>query len=270
MLLEILSKSLNLMKKNLNLTQLIFIFFIIVTLATPFLSGIKLNLKAIPFIIIFFTFLCAFCAGLFYAFKKSLEYDEKPPENEFGLSPLYFAELFQGTGCYFKKFLFAGSFILALIVLLSFGYDYFIHHYVVIPKSLLNINLNEVMSSDAKMIEFANSLSVSDKAQIGKIGILSLGIYFAFSYLITLYPVVLVKKEDNFLKSFWLSIKSLFKNLPVSLCIFLFFNICIGIATMLNATFATSIIVSIVAILLQCYLSVWYILSLFVYYEKVK
>ena len=270
MLIEILSKAFNLMKKNMNLTQLVFLFFIIVTLCTPFLATIKLNLKAIPFLIIFFTLLCAFGAGLFYAFKKSLEYDKNPPENEFGLSPLYFAELFQGTGCYFKKFLFAGLFFVAISALTALGYDYFLHHYVVIPKALLSANWNEILASDTKIMEFANSLSLEDKAQVGKISMFFLGIYFLFSYITMLYPIILVSKENNFFKSFFVSIKYLFKNLPVSICLFLFFNICLSMTSVLNALFAASIIISIVAILLQCYLSVWYILALFVYYEKVQ
>jgi len=272
MFIEILKDSLKLMKKNLNLTQLVFILFIIMTLATPVLATIKLNLKALPFVLIFFALVCAIFAGLFFAFKKSLDYEINPPKtnNPLELSPLYFAEFFQGTGCYFKKFIFAGVIVVTLFLLFGFSYDYIIHHFVVIPERLLHIDMNTIFSSEAKMLEFVNSLSASEQVQIGKISMLTIVLATIFGFLTMLYPISLVSEEKNFAKSFLISLKYAFKNLPVSFAIFLFFNICLTLTSLLNASVANSIIVSIVAILLQCYLNVWYILTLFIYYEKVK
>ena len=113
MFIEILKKSFDLMKKNLNLTQLIFIFFIVMTIIAPVLAGLKINIKALPFIILLFCVVCMFFSGLFFAFKKAMEYEKNPPKNDnpFDLSPMYFAEFFQGVGLYFKKFIFAGILI---------------------------------------------------------------------------------------------------------------------------------------------------------------
>ena len=85
-----------------------------------------------------------------------------------------------------------------------------------------------------------------------------------------LYPVTLVNEEENFLKSFLTSLKYSLKDFPVSFFIFLFFNLGIFFATVISSVAVNNILISVLAILLQCYLNVWYILSLFVYYEKIK
>lgn len=272
MFINILSNSLKLMKKNLNLTQLVFIFFIIMTLSTPVLATIKMNFKAIPFILIFFILICAIFAGLSFAFKKALDYETNPPksDNNLGLSPLYFAEFFQGTGFYLKKFLLAGLVVVLLMFIFGFTYDFVLSHYVVIPEKILNANLNEILMNDGKVLEFVNSLSVDEQLKIGKIALFTAGVFSLFGFITMLYPVVLVSEEVNFLKSFWISLKALFKNLPISLLTFFFFNICLTFASILNAGVGHNIIISIIAILLQCYLNVWYLLTLFVYYEEVK
>ena len=272
MFIDILKEAFKLLKKNLNLTQLIFIFFILLTIVTPAFSVLKLNIKAIPFILLFFAVFCMFLSGLFYAFKKSVDYETNPPKNDnpFDLSPLYFAEFFQGVGMFFVKFLLAGIFILILFILLSIGFDFLIAHYVVIPEKIRLLFTSDIIFNDAKMIDFANSLSQAEKIKLGKLSMAALlGMSF-FGFITMLYPVILVVKENNFFKSFFISIKYLFKDIFVSFILFLFFNICLVTASLLNASVANNIIVSVIVILLQCYLNVWYILSLFVYYEKVK
>ena len=74
MFIIILKEAAALLRKNLNLAQLVFIFFIIVTLFLPAIVGIKINVKIISVIFAWYALLCAFFAGLFFAFKKAMDY----------------------------------------------------------------------------------------------------------------------------------------------------------------------------------------------------
>ena len=272
MFVDILKEALALLRKNLNLAQLVFIFFIVITLFAPTIIGVKLNIKILPVFLTWYAFLCAFFAGLFFAFKKSIDYETNPPKNEnsYGLSPLYFSEFFQGVGLFVKKFLLAGILVLFLLFAFGLAYDYFVSHYVVIPEIISKVNKMDIFLNDSKMLEFINTLSYDDRLKIAKLSLLTFFVVSVYGYLTMLYPVVLVNQEKDFFNSFFVSIKCLAKNLPVSVFIFLFFNVAISLAAFISATAVNNIFVSVIAILIQCYLNVWYILSLFVYYEKIK
>ena len=48
MLTDILKEAWRIMKKSMNLTQLVFLLFIIVTIFAPVLGSVKINFKIIP------------------------------------------------------------------------------------------------------------------------------------------------------------------------------------------------------------------------------
>lgn len=272
MLVDILKEALRLMKKSMNLTQLIFLLFIVLTIFAPVLAGVKMNVKVIPMLIVFFAFVCAFFAGIFNAFKIALEYDINPPKssNPYELPPLFFAEFFQGVGKYTKTFIFAGLLVLVILVLILLSYSYIVHYFIEIPQKFIEAASSGVLSDNAKTVEFFNSLTPQEFAALGKISLLVLFDTILFGYITLLYPVAIVNEERNFLSAFFISLKVLLKNIPVSFFIFIFFNAILTVMGAMGAIFAGSIILSVICILLQCYLNVWYILSLFVYYEKAK
>ena len=269
---EIIFEATRLMKKNLNLAQIIFILFFIVSIFSPTIIGVKLNFKILPALVLWYALLAAFFAGLFYAFRAAVDYEKEPvkKENELGLSPLYFAEFFQGIGAYIKKFLAAGSIFVFLFLVVGFGYDYFVNHYVVIPKAFSQIATAELLGNDVKMMEFVNSLSSADILKMAKLSLFTLFVVSFLGYITMLYPVVLVSTEDNFLKAFGTSIKALFKNFIVSFMLFFFFNLALSMIAIISAAVANNIILTVLSILLQCYFNVLYLLALFVYYEKVR
>ena len=82
MFTDIIKESMAILKKNPNLVQLFFIFYILITLFTPMLMGVKLNFKAIPMIVLWYALFCSLFAGLFFAFKKSLDYRTEPVKND--------------------------------------------------------------------------------------------------------------------------------------------------------------------------------------------
>ena len=272
MFIIVLKEASALLRKNLNLAQLIFIFFIIATLFFPSLYGVKVNFRILPVIVFWYALFCAFFAGVFFAFKKAIDYRTDPPKNEnpYGLSPLYFAEFFQGIGMHFYKFLLAGLIVVFLLFVFGFGYDYIVSHYVAMPEVFSKIKSVELLTNDAKLMEFINSLSPHEQLKIAQLGLFTFAVAALWGYITMLYPVSLVSTDGNIFKALWDSLKCLVKDLPVSLFIFLFFNIGIFFATLISSVAVSNIIISVLAILLQCYLNVWYILSLFVYYEKVK
>lgn len=272
MLIDILKEALRLMKKSMNLTQLIFLFFIVLTIFAPVLAGIKMNIKIIPMVILLFALICAIFAGLFFAFKKALEYDKNPPKqnNPYDLPPLFFAEFFQGIGKYTKTFIFAGLFSLLVLALFIFSYTYIVQHFVSIPQKFIEAVNAGVFYDNVKSYEFINSLSPQETTTLFKIVGLVAADMFLFGYITLLYPVALVNEEKNFFFSFFTALKVLLKNIPISLILFMFFNVLMTIINAMGTIFANNILLSVLCILLQCYLNVWYILSLFVYYEKAK
>lgn len=272
MFIEILKESFSLFKKNLNLAQIMLIFFIVMSIVMPMFFGVKINLRFIPMGVLFFALFCAFMSGLFFAFKKAIDYEVEPPkkDSEIILPPLFFAEFFQGIGLGIGKFLSAGLLVLALLFLFGVFSDYVLSHYLVLPTELLDADYNELLFNDSKMMAFLNSLSGESLIKISKIAFFLMGLFSLFGILTMLYPISLVKENVQFLKIFVISLKILFKNIVVSVVLFLFFNLAITCAALLSATSGNNIILSIIAILLQCYLNVWYIFALFVYYEKVK
>ena len=199
-----------------------------------------------------------------------LGWDENTRDLRLGIPSMYFAEFFQGVGGYIKKFLAAGSIVVVLFLVAGFGYDYFVTHYVVIPKSFSQIVNPELLGNDARMMEFVNSLSIEDTLKMAKLSLLTLFVVSFLGYITMLYPIVLVSSDANFLKDFWISIKALFKNFIVSFMLFFFFNLALCMIALISAASANNIVLTVIAILLQCYFNVLYLLSLFVYYEKVK
>ena len=272
MFFEIIKDATNLMKKNLNLTQLIFILFVITMGFTAVLAHMKINIKIIPMGIIFFALLSATFAGIFFAFKKSLDYEKNPPktDNPFDLSPLYFSEFLQGVGKFTPKFIYAGLFLLILLSLFALGYKYIVNYFVLIPEKFIELTKSPAIWSQVQIMEFVNTLTEAEQTQLSRFCLTTIGVSSLYGILTMLYPVSLINEEANFFKSFFISIKHLFKNLPISIILFVFFNIAFAFANMLSAMFVSNVIISILALFIQCYLIVLYILSLFVYYEKIK
>ena len=272
MFIDILKESLRLMKKNLNLTQLIFLFFILIMIFLPVIASNKINLRIIPMIIIFYGIICAFFSGIFFAFKKSLEYEKNPPisNNPYDLPPLYFSEFAQGISLYIKKFLPAGIVVIGLLALILLGFNYITDNFIGIPQKFIDAVHSNILFDNTKVTEFFNSLSQEENITIIKLGIFTLFSMCLYGYLVMLYPVSLVSEEKNFLLSFLISLKMLLKNIPLSLALFIFFNIFLAFAKGIGVVFVNSTIMFVISVLLQCYLNTWYILGLFVYYEKTK
>ena len=149
-------------------------------------------------------------------------------------------------------------------------FNYVITHFIVIPPELMQADFKELASNDTLMMNFVNNLSPETQLKISKISLFSMVLFSFFGISTMLYPVALVKSEENFIRTFFTSIKFLFKNIIVSIIIFAFFNICLALTSMLTLGTNGNIFIFFLSLLLQCYLNTWYIFALFVYYEKVK
>ena len=282
---EILKTSYDLLKKNTNLTQHLFLFFLITMFVIPNVAGIK----GILFIIIFFLFVCAFFAGWFNAIKTAYQ-AEFPTvdcfvnddndrveiskriniDNEFNLPPLYFKEFFEGVGQYSLKFICGGLIYAAIFGIVFYLLGYFIHHFVTVPAAIKQIDINSlsVMTQD-ELNKIVLSLNQVDKLKVLKLAGLISGSFIFLSYITLLFPVALINSEKNVFYCLFLSIKSLFKNIPLSLFIFIIFN---ALLFLLSLGFSTpqNLILFFISFILYCYLSLLYYLALFVYYEKTK
>lgn len=282
---EILKISYDLLKKNTNLTQHLFLFFLITMFVMPSIAG----KTGIIFIAVFFLFICAFLAGWLNAIK--IAYQETFPkidcfvnqdndrveisknnnsDNEFNLPPMYIKEFFEGVGEHSLKFLGGGLVYIAIFGIGFYLINYFIHHFVVIPQVIKNIDINSLSyMTQEELDKIVLTLTQSDKIKIFKIAGLISGTFLLGSYITMLFPIALINSEKNIFSCLFLNIKSLFKNIPLSFFMFILFN---GFLFLLSLGFSTpqNLILFFISFILYCYLSVFYYISLFVYYEKTK
>ena len=282
---EVLKISYDLLKKNTNLTQHLFLFFLITMFVIPNIGG----MKGMLFIIVFSLFVCAFFAGWFNAIKTAYRAEfpqvdcfvnedndrveiskNKDSDNEFNLPPLYFKEFFEGVGKYFLKFLCGGLVYVVIFGVCFYLLNYFIHHFVVIPPAIKQIDINSlsVMTQD-ELNKIVLSLNMTEQLKVLKLAGLISGAFMLLGYVTLLFPVVLVNSEKNVFYCLFLSIKSLFKNIPLSFFIYFIFN---SLLFLLSIGFSNpnNLIIFFISFILYCYLSLLYYLSLFVYYEKTK
>ncbi len=282
---EILKISYNLLKKNTNLTQHLFLFFLITMFLIPGVVGIK----GMLFFIVFSLFICAFFAGWLNAIKTAyqaefpkvdcyvskdndrVEISKKSNLNEdFILPPLYFKEFFEGVGQYFLKFLCAGIIYAAIFGIGFYLLNWFIHHYVVIPSAIKNIDINSLsVMTQEEINKLVLSLSQMEKLKILKIAGLISGTFVLGNYVTMLFPIALINSEKNVFYCLFLSLKSLLKNIPLTFFIFVMFN---SLLFLLSIGFSTpqNLILFFISFILYCYLSLFYYIMLFVYYEKTK
>ena len=282
---EVLKISYDLLRKITNLTQHLFLFFLITMFLIPNVAGIR----GMLFIIVFFLFVCAFFAGWLNAIKTAYHAEfpkvdcfvnedndrveiskNNNNDTDFILPPLYFKEFFEGVGQYFLKFLLGGIVYVVLFGIILYLVHVFIAHFVVIPQALKVIDINALttMSQD-DLNKIVSSLTTAEQLKVLKIAVLISGSFIFTSYLTMLYPIALINSEKNVFYSLYLSLKSLFKNIPVSILFFIIFSCLLFVLSMGFST-PQNLIVFFISFLLYCYLSLFYYIVLFVYYEKTK
>ena len=286
MLNEILIISYNLFKKNINLSHHLLWFFLITMILVPNVAGIR----GLLFFFIFFIFTCAFSAGWFNAFKYAYNKDfpktdiiitqdndninlstnKNSYDDKLDFPPFYYKEFFEGVGQYFVKFLCGGIIYITIFCIVFYLIHQFISHFVVIPPTLKAIDINSLSTmTQEDLNKIIDTLTKPDQIKIIKIALLISGSFIFTSYLTMMYPIALINSEKNVFYSLFLSLKSVLKNIPVSL---LFFTIFSALLFVMSIGFSTpqNLIIFFISFILYCYLSVFYYMTLFVYYEKTK
>lgn len=275
MLKDIFITAFQLSRKYMNLMQPFLLFLIILIFFMGSFSAAKSGaLNSIILLVLFFFLFVVFMAGWANSFKAAIEYDKinelKTIEERDYIPPLFLGDFAEGVGRYFLKFTAAGILYIILAMLFALGLYYAATHMIGIPEAFSRVNLSQVTHSEAAFKTFFLSLSEVDKLRLVKINLLGFVIVSLFSYLTMLIPVALVMERKNFFSDILKSIKVLFKKFFVSLNIFLFFNILLFSASVINAAGANNVLLSIIGLLLFCFVNLYYFMALFIYYEKAR
>ncbi|MDD3594537.1 MAG: hypothetical protein PHX18_07915 [Candidatus Gastranaerophilales bacterium] len=275
MLKDIFITAFQLSKKYMNLMQPFLLFLIILLLFMGNVAAAKSGIvNNIILMILFFFLVVVFMAGWSNAFKAAIEYDKinelKTPEEREYIPPLFLGDFAEGVGKYFFKFAGAGVFYMILALIFALGMYYIATNMIGIPEAFSKVNLSQITHSEAAFKTFFFSLSDADRLRLAKINLLGFIAAGLFSYLTMLIPVSLVMGRKNFFADILTSIKLLFKKFFVSLNLFLFFNILLFSASVINAAGANNVILSIIGLLLFCFINLYYFMTLFIYYEKAR
>ena len=237
---ELFSNTLKLVKYNIVLVQPLLIFFFILTLLlSPVFTSGKNILNSGPGIVMIVSIaglICAFTAGWFSMFHKSIEILSKPsPTREERATHTVdlFKEFFPGVGKYFAK--------IVLGILLGF-----ILYFVIVAVTILigkttgishGVSLSSY-DSIKKILESFDDTHLSKSHS--KITIIAVIIRFIFLYLTMFWMQAIISADKSPITAYIESVKTVLKNPLATLTIFLsnfgsLFVLCL-ILSVLNTT----------------------------------
>ena len=258
-------KSLGILINNLLLIQplLLFVIFVFITLYIMQGKVISVPIQYV-YLTLLFILTVALFSGWFYINKLCIEHYDVNLDSETIVrnSIADFKQFFVGVGKNFGKFLFGSVIFILINFLFSYLTSFIAMKYYIIISQIAHSNPQDV---------FNIVISLTDRE---KINLLIFIIYqfvvaFVFLYWWILMLGILQTEKENWFVSVWHSIKFIFVNLGISICIlFAMLSLFFVINVLYNLFGSNVIIASVFSILLLLYLNYFVILVLSFYNEK--
>ena len=262
------------MKNNLILVQPLLIFFLVISIL---LSPVTLTGGISIAVIIMFAsvagLFCAFWAGWYNMFHKSIEYVDKlnlTPEEKAVNSLNLFKEFFPGVGKYFLKivagFVIYSIFAFLLFIVIQLVGDKFIGF----PKSITVDQLMAAAADGQKALVLLNKITPADRLKIMQWDLLGLIIMGLFSYITMFWTQAVISGGKRPLKAYWESVKAVFKNPFITIIIYL--SQCVGIigVSFISAAYSLNIIIQFVGLMVLIMVIVYFTMMSFLYFEKYR
>ncbi|MEI8377407.1 MAG: hypothetical protein WCF95_02610 [bacterium] len=270
---KILKKAYEVLRSNLIIIQP-FVFYLL--LLSVFLGSVhNISEGTKPVLIIFlvsvFALSCAFLAGWLQLFQAALRNSFKEAESPIERTQMSLGilrEFLPAVGRFFipitiAVILYCGFFfgVMKLIVFLGLKYIGFTPN--ITPDKVLG-----VLSDKAKMTAFVSALTEADRAKLLRWDVLTLFMTGAFSYLTMFwFPAIMLNGENAF-KAFYSGVKATFGRPFTTLGIFSLYWV-INLSISLLGSIAPSVfLVQILNLMLVVFITVYFIMVNFVYFEE--
>jgi hypothetical protein len=262
------------MINNMVIVQpLLFFFFILGILISPETLSGGASIAGLIMIISVIGLFCAFLAGWYSMFHKSIEYVDKfnlPPEEKAINSLGLFKEFFPGVGKYFPKIVFGmiiyGLLSIILLIIIEIIGDAVIGF----PESISADHLMKALSSNEESIKFLNKISPADKIKIFQWDLLGLIAIGLFSYLTMFWVQAVISNDKYPAKAYWDSIKTVFKNPIATMVIHSSQWVSIVGICIVSSAYSMNIIVQFFMLMILILVVVYFTLMSFLYYERFR
>lgn len=223
------------------------------------------------FIIAVFLLTVCFFAGWFYMAKKAVENYNEIKEN--GINPqkdYAFDNLklfLSGVGEYFIPVAFA--FILYIIILSLFLYGiYLTGNHLIGGFPITYSQLKLISTNPVEANNIISTLNQSQMMQLSAWSFLFMSSYLFYSYSTMFYYPALFFKTKNCFKAFFEGFIFTFRNIKLTLVLFLFYILSKTILSVINSIFAPNFLLSTASLLIIVYFAAYWIIILFYTYEQ--
>lgn len=269
---ELFGKTNLLIRYNLILVQPLLLFCLLLGVITsPLGVGITLSPAVIIMLVSVFGLFCAFLAGWFNMFHKSIESFSMPipSKEERAVNSInLFKEFFPGVGKYFLKIV-TGSIIYIILFLILMNFIGIIgEKYIGFPKSIDLTNMSNFFMSQEKALEFVSKISQSDKIIIAKWNLLTLFCMGLFSYLTMFWVQAVVIENKNPAMAYLVSLKTVLKHPVGTIVIYMTYLTSVLAISFLGAAYPMNFVIQFIALMILILVLVYYIMLTFLYFEK--
>ena len=271
---QLFSNTYYLVKNNLILVQPLLIFFLVLSiLVSPVAFSGGINIAVIIMFASVAGLFCAFWAGWYNMFHKSIEYVDKlniTPEEKALNSLNLFKEFFPGVGKYFLKivlgFIIYFIFIVVLILVIQLIGDKFIGF----PQSINADEMMKAASNSDKVLALLHKITPADKIKIMQWDLLGIIIIGFFSYITMFWTQAVISEGKRPFKAYWESIKTVFKN-PVATMV-IYSSQCAGIigVSFISAAYSLNVVIQFIALVVLTLVIIYFTMMSFLYFERYR
>lgn len=268
-IIELFVKTYKLLQNNLILMFPLLLFLLILRL----ISSLMIMGGVSPIIIFpIMGLFCAFGAGWFNMFHKSLEFShsqvlvgEEKVINRVNL----FKEFFPGVEKYFLKIIFGNILYFALIIILNNILDFFEDKFIGIPRIVNQIKDLGSSVDYSKFLMLLNSASEADKSILVIRSFLFLLLLVIFSYLTMFWVQAIISENKNIFSAYFESLKMIIKKPFTTIIIFIAYLGSLIIISILYSKFL-NYFTQMLGLFLFLLTIVYFTMMNFLYFEKYR
>mgnify|MGYP000217003806 CR=1 FL=1 len=229
--------------------------------------------KSIFLVFIFTGFLLTVCffAGWFYMAKNAVENYNQIKEN--GINPqkdYAFDNLklfFSGVGEYFIPVAFALFLYIIILSLFLYGI-YLTGNHLIGGFPITYSQLKLISTNPVEANNIISTLNQSQLMQLSAWSFLFMSSYLFYSYSTMFYYPALFYRTKNCFKAFFESFIFTFRNIKLTLVLFLFYILSKTILSVINSIFTSNFLLSTASLLIIVYFAAYWIKILFYTYEQ--
>lgn len=273
MLFRILKKSFTILWQNSVIIQPFILFMFLLSILLGSISNLKSGFSPvlIMFLVSGFALCCAFMAGWFQLFQAAIrnyaKIDATPTERA-ELSLASFREFLPAVGRFFVPITIASLLYIALF----FGVIKLIGligtKYIGFSANINPQRLAGLLGNNTKVYEFVASLTALDKQKLIRWDLLTLFMTGGFSYVTMFWFQAIMMNGENAFKAFVSSLKAVFSKPFVTFGIFVLYWVINFMTSFISSVFAANFFVQLLNLMLVVFVTVYFIMVNFVYFEE--